>query len=408
MDTCDPETWIYRAEGNKHIVVSNDRGQVLRLKKRNFSDLAGRVEASLEQDGGKHYAADVLEFQQHIALPMMRNCTACHAAKKVKLSPTFVQQLSRRIQERRPDSRKHKGLDCTGYALLMQDYCFFSKKLVTDELPPSITIECADTFSVEIKPKRGFISASNEMPWSGKDVLCQFCCNQMFRVHYEKKLKECSLYCPLDLFSGCRHRMRKALLAMLATPQNNIRVFRNGQQEYPPVDDSSSKVSNEKVLFNVLVEAVACRDKSNLYNDPVSTFIDLLCDALLLPVTEEAGNMSDTKANFCAGYRLKHDLSKNKNSIYSLKDSYQPSSLPCTSILGLILAAQKLNQYSIKEIKEFHDAIMAYSDQSHAEDELNLDAPYTSNVWQKVIQKDHLKNLITDDDRNHQSDFHPL
>ena len=42
------------------------------------------------------------------------------------------------------------------------------------------------------------------------------------------KIRRLSEFCPLDLFSEDAGRMRRALLALLAEPQNNLRLFRNG------------------------------------------------------------------------------------------------------------------------------------------------------------------------------------
>lgn len=41
-----------------------------------------------------------------------------------------------------------------------------------------------------------------------------------------------SAYCPVDLFSGSKKRMQKAIKALISDPQNNFRVFRSVVFEY--------------------------------------------------------------------------------------------------------------------------------------------------------------------------------
>ncbi|XP_031268995.1 inositol-pentakisphosphate 2-kinase-like isoform X2 [Pistacia vera] len=47
-------------------------------------------------------------------------------------------------------------------------------------------------------------------------------------IAVEIKISELSDYDPLDLFSGSKERMSKAIKALYTTPQNNLRVFLNG------------------------------------------------------------------------------------------------------------------------------------------------------------------------------------
>jgi hypothetical protein len=52
-----------------------------------------------------------------------------------------------------------------------------------------------------------------------------------------------SAYDPLDLFSGEPARMRRALAALAATPQNNWRVWRHGERVFAPECDDVTRES---------------------------------------------------------------------------------------------------------------------------------------------------------------------
>ncbi|XP_042206070.1 uncharacterized protein LOC121855251 isoform X1 [Homarus americanus] len=80
---------------------------------------------------------------------------------------------------------------------------------------------------IEIKPKQGFLDYSTpELP------LCRYCVKQFLK----RRVKDGhgrSSYCPLDLFSGEPERMRRAVNGLILSPQNNFKVFLDGE----PMDD---------------------------------------------------------------------------------------------------------------------------------------------------------------------------
>jgi inositol-pentakisphosphate 2-kinase len=79
---------------------------------------------------------------------------------------------------------------------------------------------CQDLFggpvAVEIKPKWGFMPRIEGQ----KQKTCRFCMHSHLRGSH-------SHYCPLDLYSGDRSRVKTALDALLTTPRNNFRVVMN-------------------------------------------------------------------------------------------------------------------------------------------------------------------------------------
>ena len=54
---------------------------------------------------------------------------------------------------------------------------------------------------------------------------CKFSQFQKLKVQ-KKAYDRMSTYCPVDLFSGSKKRMRRAIKALVSDPQNNFRVFR--------------------------------------------------------------------------------------------------------------------------------------------------------------------------------------
>ncbi|KAK3893814.1 hypothetical protein Pcinc_002394 [Petrolisthes cinctipes] len=75
---------------------------------------------------------------------------------------------------------------------------------------------------VEIKPKQGFLDLSTpNLP------LCRYCVKQFLKRSKEGLTR--SSYCPLDLFSGDIGKMRQAIDSLMKSPQNNFRIFEDGE-----------------------------------------------------------------------------------------------------------------------------------------------------------------------------------
>ena len=93
-------------------------------------------------------------------------------------------------------------------ALVLPDYSFMPGHSVGPVL------------AVEIKPKLGFLFSKNLV----HPTLCNYCLKQYYKRSVGK-VKNTSQYCPLDLYSGDKARMRKAVKALLESPQNNLRIL---------------------------------------------------------------------------------------------------------------------------------------------------------------------------------------
>ncbi|KAH8410991.1 hypothetical protein KR222_004917 [Zaprionus bogoriensis] len=111
-----------------------------------------------------------------------------------------------------------------------------------------------DTYAIEIKPKQGWLQLPSDvsdlfdlMPAAGDQTIdpsltcdrgksrgkcrCRYCSMQQLKLQ-SGKIKRLSDYCPLELFSGAPSRMLAALNALFACPQNNLRIFQNGNLIY--------------------------------------------------------------------------------------------------------------------------------------------------------------------------------
>ncbi|EDO31520.1 predicted protein [Nematostella vectensis] len=213
----DRSSWFYRGEGNDTMVVGY-RGQnvVLRLKKANNGDV--------KKVQGFDRISNSLEFAKRVFSPLMDGFYVS-VGKVVALSEQFLADIDAICRADRPCARLHKSVD-TGYThgVLMRDLCF---------LPESSDYGKEPTFSIEIKPKCGFLPTS---PHISPDQhlrysVCYYCMLQYTKVA-EGKHKIRSRYCPVNLFSRDVPHVYYALEGLVSCPQNNFRVFMDGKMVY--------------------------------------------------------------------------------------------------------------------------------------------------------------------------------
>ncbi|RWS05305.1 Inositol-pentakisphosphate 2-kinase-like protein [Dinothrombium tinctorium] len=228
--------------------------------------------------------------------------------------------------------RKHKSLpDEDTFALLMPDFCDIPQTIATNDnlIGPVI--------SVEIKPKQGFLSSLD--PYS-----CVYSSFQSVKLE-QGLITRKSGYCPLDLYSGCRHRMNIALNQLLSNPQNNFRIFRDLQLAYG--------------------EGLKCDIDTILHG-----FIN---------VTETIGSIKDVFCNLLIEALLKPFHNKNEILYSKLKMKYEQHycnyhrdiSLPCECkekcqlpydcILGTILRTQMLDTIDHRFAQDLLDFILKCS-----------------------------------------------
>jgi len=242
----------YRGEGNANLVVSLPGSRtVLRFPKSKFIDKSQHEK--LETIA--RYINDVIypELLEYV--------------DRVSVATIHWQQLDvirNLVNSYRPSSRVAKDIFYPA-ALVLPDYGFLPEPGVGPVL------------AVEIKPKLGFLFPRNMV----HPTMCNYCLKQYHKLN-TGQVKFPSMYCPLDLYSGDPGRMVNALTALMASPQNNLRIFKDGDllhgddSVHNPVCDQflESMFGSETIFQQVLVDALLI-DPSSSTSPNTATKISL-------------------------------------------------------------------------------------------------------------------------------------
>jgi inositol-pentakisphosphate 2-kinase len=152
----------------------------------------------------------------------------------VPVTREFLQQLAARTNPKRPTFRAQTtevDPEC-GYVYLMRDLSVFA---LPQSLGPFALLgsSYAEALTVEVKPKWGFLprSAFVSEATAVKLRVCRFCMHQALK-HARGQVHRVSAFCPLDLYSGRRERVERALWALLEAPQNNLKLYAGGRLVY--------------------------------------------------------------------------------------------------------------------------------------------------------------------------------
>lgn len=204
--------WSYRGEGNANLVLALPQQQVILRLHKTHRDVG--VTKHLESEEINQICREAF-FCRTVIVPLLGKAYI-QPPVVVCVKHREIQVIDQLLLPERPRFRRHKGIRF-GCLNIYPDYAL---------LPRSVASPYQPTYCVEIKPKQGWIPNSD---WHYPK--CTFCLNQYLKLS-NGAISEISYYCPLDLFSGVKKRMKKALRELLRTPQNNLKIFRNGKLLY--------------------------------------------------------------------------------------------------------------------------------------------------------------------------------
>ncbi|TQD96102.1 hypothetical protein C1H46_018245 [Malus baccata] len=239
LEKKDAADWAYRGEGAANLVLAYTGsspafiGKVMRLQKARINGskasnsptaltahelLLWKDVDDIVATSNKELACQL--YVKHVMSPLLGSAYV-DAGTRVPVSREFLESVEKNVISQRPASR----VDATKVdtqsdtVLLMSDHSLFPR--VTQEVEPCI--------SVEIKPKCGFLPSSKFIDEGNsiKRSITRFRMHQALKFH-DGEVSEYSEYDPLDLFSGSKDRIHKAIKDLFSTPQNNFRVFLNG------------------------------------------------------------------------------------------------------------------------------------------------------------------------------------
>ncbi|XP_050061058.1 inositol-pentakisphosphate 2-kinase-like isoform X1 [Aphis gossypii] len=241
--------WRYKGEGNANVVLSLPAdGTVVRVMKE--ADDCGEETATA--------VAETLLVRLRFFCAVKRlfftdrrsvSPRSCHVDVPVpkRVAAEELREIDRLLGPDRPAGRKHKRLSrAAGLVAVCPDYTM---------LPPAD--EPSDVWCVEIKPKQGWVHEDDRRDTTrSTSAMCPFCVHQYLKL-CRGDVRRPSAYCPLDMFSGCRERVRRAVGALLQDPQNNLKIFVDGQPLQVARDngflDAAKRVLGDVTRFCELV-----------------------------------------------------------------------------------------------------------------------------------------------------------
>ncbi|XVE94663.1 hypothetical protein REPUB_Repub02eG0028100 [Reevesia pubescens] len=237
LEQKDAIDWVYRGEGAANLVLAYTGsspafiGKVMRIQKSQRKGKSGvtgngaltTYEQLLWRENEEITASPNREIVQqlyvkHVMSPLL-GPKHVDAGMRVFVTKEFLKAVEKNVTCQRPvwrvdSSQVDSNRDS---ALIISDHSIF----------PNGTLK--GSITVEIKPKCGFLPISRFIAEENavKRTVTRFRMHQALKLH-NQEISEYSEYNPLDLFSGSRDRICKAIKALYATPQNNFRVFLNG------------------------------------------------------------------------------------------------------------------------------------------------------------------------------------
>ncbi|OMO75216.1 hypothetical protein COLO4_26258 [Corchorus olitorius] len=284
----DAADWVYRGEGAANLVLAYTGsspvfiGKVMRIQKSQRNGKNGvngngtltTHERLLWRENKELLASPSREIVEqlyvtHVMSPLL-GPEHVDAGMRVLVTKEFLESVAKNVICLRPAWRVDSSeIDANrDSVLIISDHSIF----------PNGTHKAGPCISVEIKPKCGFLPISRFIAEENavKRTTSRFRLHQALKLH-NHEISEFSKYNPLDLFSGSRDGIAKAIEALYATPQNNFRVFLNGSLVFGGLgggtDNTTVRVGE---AFEEALKSVVKADKGLR----TTGFIQLVTDAV--------------------------------------------------------------------------------------------------------------------------------
>jgi hypothetical protein len=285
--------WHYMSEGARNVVVRHESdGTVLRLGK----VANGRQRTVLHSN-------DI--FLERLLAHMGPTRYAIVGAS-VRVSPRFCTELDSRIRPLRPIARVGKSLDVDAIHAL--------------RLP---NMAAGAVLCVELKPKWCFLPEGSDD--AVKLRMCRFCMHQRLKLA-RGEVKRLSGYCPLALSSTDPATVRRALVALLHTPQNNLRLFVDGvvvgggfvaddgfvniapSNTGDDVDDNDTSLTLRPVVHEALCSVFGEQKVGADATESASFLMNIVIETLLeSAVLQDIRNVQRLGADVCAVMQRRDD-----------------------------------------------------------------------------------------------------
>jgi len=362
--------WEYRAEGNNNIVFANANSPyLLRLPKACNSGSEIPVTSCNE-----------MEFLENVVYGILDKYSLHFRARKVRVTRQFLEELSLQLRSvTRPKSHcDHKLDETASYGMVMANFCK-SVLQVPDinasegAYNPCVPQSCAPVISIELRPKSCYIPSFLQQPCSFVQGKCFFCLTKIYQRLYQPS-KPHTEYCPFDLYSSDKKRMKRALLDFIAGPQRYFSVRINDEVvQFTQFRNESARcgkpVENLDILSAVLNQAY---DKGSACRRELESFLSVVCNILQAPI---GARVSSSASAICQP----HCRREPQRVSLPGETGHTSSS---TNVLQLLSDIQSMRDVPINVIKETDEKLQQHLVE-HPEDSAiaSLDAPYDAELW---------------------------
>lgn len=279
LRAAEAHEWSYRGEGAANIVLAYNGsnpfflGKVLRLQKTSDSKrsscmdvstsepehpVLSKVEQILWADWPSVATATTVEsltqaYARHVMCPILGD-ELVDPGILVLVSSEFLEFVAHNIHDARPSWRADiSRVNIWGStALLISDHSVFHPLA-------GIKGDVLSSFSVEIKPKCGFLPSSPYIAAENsiKRKVSRFAMHQVLKFS-QGQIKSVSNYSPLDLFSGSFEQIYKSIHDLFENPQNNLRVFVDGKACHTSLLNADIEVPKWAPVDEALKSCMSC------------------------------------------------------------------------------------------------------------------------------------------------------